>query len=235
MLTRVTLERELRELGLMPVDGQEIGGYWTSLEPDLVRIHLIDPTGVLKSRTKLRQQIVTGLQQKFNALDRKWLEDNRLLFDVVYRQGEPGKQEKAAFGPLDFPVYLLAEQHGVATIRSFMKQHGIPDSLNGQDIYQAADDGWSARDVRAVGIPSGRGYRKVGFIKTHKVFADATADAWLAFVNVIGHELGHMGNRLKHSPAGLMKYPVPLNTPIDFAPLDRAGFLGNVLRLRTLR
>ena len=75
----------------------------------------------------------------------------------------------------------------------------------------------------------------MAFIKTHRVFEDATGELGQAFVNVTAHEIGHMGNRRQHSEKGLMKYPVPLNVDLDFSQDDKYKFLTNLVRLRNLR
>ena len=113
-------------------------------------------------------------------------------------------------GKLDFPVYLLGKQHGYKTIWDLMTQHKIPKTIKKQDLYDIAKACWEQKDTRGCGIPSGECSRKVGFIKTHRVFEDADWEICAKpFVNVTAHEIGHMGNRLQHSKKGLMKYPVP--------------------------
>jgi hypothetical protein len=200
-----------------------------------VRILLIDPAGIFKSSDRLRERFSSKLEEKFNSLDPSWLNQANFRFRAQFIPHEPSDQEKAAFGKLDFPVYLLGKQHGSRTIENLMTQHKIPKTINEQDLYRLAKDCWEQRDTRGCGIPSGRGFRKIGFIKTHRVFEDATGELWQAFVNVTAHEIGHMGNRLQHGKRGLMKYPVPLDVGIEFDNTDKYAFLGDLLRLRGLR
>jgi hypothetical protein len=96
-------------------------------------------------------------------LDPNWLNKESFKFGVEYRSDEPSIK----FGKLDFPVYLLDKQHGYKTIRELMEQHKIPKTINGQNIYDIPEKCWKRRDTRRCGIPSGEGYRKVDFIKTH--------------------------------------------------------------------
>jgi hypothetical protein len=79
------------------------------------------------------------------------------------------------------------------------------------------------------------GWESKACSKTHRVFEDASDEIWQAFVNVTAHEIGHMGNRHKHSKKGLMKYPVPLNVDIDFDEDDKYSFLSDLARLRNLK
>ena len=204
-------------------------------QPDFVRIVLIDPAGIFKNSDGLREAFRSKLEDKFNKLDPNWLKQAHLRFRVEYRSDEPSNEQKAAFGPLDFPVYLLGKQHGYKTIWDLMTRHKIPKTIKNQDLYDIAKECWEQKDTRGCGIPSGQGFRKIGCIKTHRVFDDATGDLWQAFVNVTAHEIGHMGNRLQHSKKGLMKYPVPLNVAIDFDKDDKYPFLSDLLRLRRLR
>src|SRR6516164_9802824 len=166
-------------------------------QPDIVRIILIDPAGIFKNHKKLREEFRSKLEDKFNRVDPKWLKQAHFRFRVQYTPKEPSIEEKAGFRELDFPVYLLGNQHGYKTIQDLMTQHKIPKTIKGQDPYNIAKECWEQRDTRGCGIPSGEGFRKVGFIKTHRVFEDATGDLWQAFVNVTAHEIGHMGNRLQ--------------------------------------
>ncbi|HLB70419.1 MAG TPA: hypothetical protein VJJ51_05185 [Candidatus Methanoperedens sp.] len=236
MRERLKFEREIRDLGLDSTQRRaEIGGFWVTLDSlDIVRIILIDPTGVFKNKDELRKKFMSELENKFNNLDPNWLKKQYFVFKVEYMPNQPADKEKAGFKKLDFPVYLLDKQHGYKTILKLMKQHKIPKIIYGTDIYDLAENGWKNEANRGVGIPSGKGYRKVAFIKTHRVFEDATGDLWQAFVNVTAHEIGHMGNRYKHSKKGLMKYPVPLNKNIDFSTDDKYLFLTNLVRLRNL-
>ena len=204
-------------------------------QPDFVRIILIDPAGIFKNYDKLREDFRSKLEDKFNNLDPNWLKQANIRFRVEFRLGEPSNEEKARFGRFDFPVYLLGKQHGYKTVQDLMTQHRIPKTIDQHDYYDIAKDCWEQKDTRGCGIPSGAGYRKVGFIKTHQVFDGATGDLWRAFVNVTAHEIGHMGNRLQHSKQGLMKYPLPLNVDIDFDNSDKRLFLSDLLRLRHMR
>ena len=186
-------------------------------EPDFVRIILIDPAGILKDRRKLREDFRSQLENKFNNLDPDWLKQANLRFRVQYRSNEPSNEEKARFRNLEFPVYLLGKEHGYKTIFKFMTQHKIPKTIKKQDLFDIAKMCWDARDTWGCGIPSGEGTRKVRFIKTHRVLEVATGDLWQGLVNATAHEIGHMGNRQKHSEKGLMRYPVPPRTSISIS------------------
>ena len=227
-MARIRFENELDDLELF--SGREVQAVVSQSET--VRICLIDPSGVFKDKQKLRHEFMTKLKDKFNDLDAQWLKNAGLKFDVLYLSKEPAN--KANFKKLDFPVYLLAEQHGSKTVLELMKQHKIPPKIGKTDIYDYARDSWQQKDIRGVGIPSDTGFRKVGFIKTQRVFADAPGDFAQAFVNVTAHEIGHMGNRKNHSKKGLMKYPVPLSTDIDFDNADKYLFLSDLMRLKRL-
>jgi hypothetical protein len=77
------------------------------------------------------------------------------------------------------------------------------------DFYRVAEEEWKKKDTWGVGIPSGEGHGRVGFIKTHGVVELATGELWQAFVNATAHEIGHMGNRGRHSERGMMGTPCP--------------------------
>jgi hypothetical protein len=204
--------------------------------PDLFQIILIDPNGVFSNYVRLREQIRSKLEDKFNHLDINWLRQENMRFRVQYRAGMPAGHEKAAFGIFDFPVYLLnTSPDSASLVTDLMREHGIPNRIGNQDFYQIAQDCWKVGHTRGCGIPSGREFKKVGFIKTYRVFQDGKHDPLQAFVNVIAHEVGHMGNLFQHSPDGLMKYPLPLATEIDFNQIDKSRFLGNLRRLRALK
>src|SRR5262249_60244720 len=96
---------------------------------------------------------------------------------------------------------------------------------------------WEAGAERGCGIPSGEGFRKVGFIKTHTVSSDPIGrrDLAQAFLNVTAREIGHMSNICFHDREGLMKYPVPLNMEIDFSLGDRGFILASLTRLKNMR
>lgn len=199
----------------------------------LVRIILIDPNGSLKTLDKLREEVRASLEKKFNDPDPNWSKWNFFRFRVEYLSNEPSDKDKAGFGKLDFPVYLLGTQRW-ETVQGLMEKHRIPKTIEGQDYYDLAKDCWEKEGTRGCGIPSGGGgrFRKVGFIKTHRVFRDGRRDPRQAFVNVTAHETGHMGNLPRHSEKGLMKYPVPLDADIDFDVKDKYLFLSNLQRLR---
>jgi hypothetical protein len=207
----------------------------TQKAPDVVRICLIDPASILRSRSRLREDFRSKLEEKFNKLDEKWLKQHSLTFRVIYVAGEPSDAAKAKLGELDFPVYLLGNQHGSKYVRELMTKHGIPKEINGQDLYELAKDCWELKQARGCGLPSGQGSRKIGFMKVEKVIAEAPADIWQALVNSTAHEIGHMGNRRRHSKKGLMQYPVPQDRFIDFDTADKYLFLNDLLRLRKLR
>jgi hypothetical protein len=203
--------------------------------PDIVRICLIDPAGILKALTRLREDFRSKLEEKFNRLDEKWLRQHALTFRVVYVGGEPSDAAKKRLGELDFPVYLLGKQHGSKYVRELMAKHGVPKEIGDQDLYELAKDCWESRDTRGCGLPSGQGSGKIGFVKADKVIAAAPAEGWQALVNTTAHEIGHMGNRRRHSEKGLMRYPVPQDRFVDFDTADKYLFLGDLLRLRQLR
>ena len=204
--------------------------------PDIFQIILIDPNGVFGNQVRLREQIRSRLEDQFNHLDQNWLRQENIRFRVQYRTGMPARHEKAGFGIFDFPVYLLNNPPDSASlITDLMREHGIPNLVRNYNFYQIAQDCWKVGQTRGCGIPSGDGFKKVGFIKTYRVFQDGRRDPLPAFVNVIAHEVGHMGNLFQHSQDGLMKYPLPLGTGIDFNPIDKSRFLANLRRLRALK
>lgn len=207
----------------------------TAKAPDIVRICLIDPAGILGPATRLREDFRAKLEEKFNKLDEKWLQQHSLTFRVIYVGGEPSDTTKAKLGELDFPVYLLGKQHGSKYVRELMTKHGIPKELAGNDLYELAKDCWESRHTRGCGLPSGQGPKKIGFMKADKVITEAPADSWQALVNSTAHEIGHMGNRRQHSEKGLMRYPVPQDRFVDFDSTDKYLFLSDLLRLRQLR
>jgi hypothetical protein len=214
---------------------EQLGQPPQSRQPDFVRIILIDPAGIFKNDHKLREEIRSKLEDKFNNLDPNWLKQANIRFQAQYISNESSDEEKARFGKLDFPVYLLDRRHNHRVILKLMAEHKIPNTVKGRDYYDLAKRCWEERDTRGCGIPSGEGYRKVGFIKTHQVSVGATGDLWRAFVNMIAHEIGHMGNRLQHSAQGLMKNPTPLHVDIDFENSDKRLFLSDLQRLRLLK
>ena len=216
-------------------DGRLAQPVTTPKAPDVVRICLIDPAGILRSQSTLREDFRSRLEEKFNKLDENWLKQASLTFRVIYVAGEPSDAAKATLRELDFPVYLLGKQHGSKYVLELMAKHRIPKEIGKQDLYELAKDCWESKDVRGCGLPSGSGSRKIGFMKTEKVIAEAPADIWQALVNSTAHEIGHMGNRRQHSQKGLMKYPVPQDRFIDFDNDDKRLFLSDLARLRTLR
>jgi hypothetical protein len=227
-MERIRFENELADLGFMSEREYQVA----VSQVETVRICLIDPAGVFKDKKKLRRDFMTKLKDKFNNLDVQWLKNAGLKFEVLYLSKEP--VNKANFKKLDFPVYLLPAQYGSKTVLELMKQHKIPQKIGKTDIYDYARDSWNQKDIRGLGIPSDAGFRKVGFIKTQRVFDDAPGDFAQAFLNVTSHEIGHMGNRKNHSKKGLMKYPVPLTTDIDFDNADKYLFLSDLMRLKRL-
>jgi hypothetical protein len=229
------LDAHWKETAMYVATGQRLGQTQAGRQPDIVRIILIDSAGDFRNNHQLRSEFASRLEHKFNNIDRNWLRQAHLRFSVQYRSKEPTTAEKAEFGKLDFPVYLLGRQHGYKTIQELMRQHKIPSIIKGQDPYDLAKKCWEKNHTRGCGIPSGEGFRKVGFIKTHRIIEDATGDLWRAFVNVTAHEIGHMGNRLLHSKTGLMKYLLPLNIDIDFDQNDKYLFLSDLLRLRAFK
>lgn len=204
------------------------------------RIILIDLANFFTSKSALRDKFVKALEAKFNNLNPKWLFDHLLRFRVSYQTKEPTSHEKANFGRLDFPIYLLGQQHTDTFIKKLMREHQIPTTIQCRpsvaaiDPFDLADSCWKEKQDRGCGIPPGQGFRKVGFIKTAVVATDPIGKHNLgqAFLNVTSHELGHMLNICHHSPKGLMKSPVPLNVNVDFSVVDTGFLLGSLVRLR---
>jgi hypothetical protein len=171
------------------------------------------------------------------------LKSQLLSFRVEYRQTEPALQEKQNFGRLDFPVYMLGSGHSETFVRKLMQEHLIPNTIQCPTVRQPANPFDLATacmkedQQRGCGIPPGAGFRKIGFIKTHKISTNPIGRRNLeqAFLNVTSHELGHMLNRCDHSTAGLMKYPVRLDADMDFSQGDNGYLLGQLLRLRDFR
>ena len=121
-------------------------------QPDFVRIILIDPAGIIKNNDKLREDYRSKLEDKFNKLDPNWLKQANISFRVEFRLSEPSNEEKARFGKLDFPVYLLGRQHGYKTVRDLMTQHKIPKTIENHDYYDIAKDCWEQKTHEAVGF-----------------------------------------------------------------------------------
>ena len=95
--------------------------------PDIVRICLIDPAGILKSDTRLREDFRSKLEEKFNNLNANWLKQQSLAFRVIYFAGDLSDDTKAKLGELDFPVYLLGKQHKSNYVLELMTKHRIPE------------------------------------------------------------------------------------------------------------
>jgi hypothetical protein len=233
IVERLRLETELKHLGLYESPDREFEK--TDPQPDMVSIFLLDPSGVFKDRQKLCREFVSKLENKFNGMDAATLKNASFKFKVIYGLSEPTKAQKANFRKLDFPVYILDAQHTEGVVIDLMEDHKIPKIIKKTDIYDYARKSWAKDFNRGLGIPSGDGYRKVGFIKANLVFRDGMNDLTQAFVNVTAHEIGHMGNRLNHSEKGLMKYPLPLDKDIAFDPRDKTLFISDLVRLRQLR
>ncbi|NOT46929.1 MAG: hypothetical protein HOP17_04165 [Acidobacteria bacterium] len=229
-MERSRFDAEMKDLAVLDRSHEFENG---QVHEDLVCIFLIDPSGVLQPRDELRKKIIAKLERKFSSLDHAWLKTAKFKFVVIYRGQEPSDKEKAAFRKLDFPVYLLTKQHEERTVIELMEKHRIGKTIKNTDIYKYARNAWSLEQNRGLGIPSGQGYRKVGFIKTHKIFEQA-GDAAQGFINCIAHEIGHMGNITTHTSSGLMKYPVPMDIDITFADGDRNWFFGDLVRLKKL-
>jgi len=204
------------------------------------RIILIDLAGFFSGKAALRTKFTSDLQAKFNNLAPKWLFEQLLKFRVSFQSNEPTPQEKANFGKLDFPIYLLGQQHTENSVKQLMREHQIPKTIQcptvtrSFDPYDRAESCWQEKQDRGCGIPPGQGFRKVGFIKTHAVATDQVGKHHLAqaFLNVTSHELGHMLNICDHSSTGLMKSPVPLNVNVDFSPGAKGFLLGSLVKLR---
>ena len=140
-MERLRFESEMFDLGVI----SERENVNDSQQIETVRFCLIDPGGVFKGKEKLRLEFMKKLENKFNNLDTKWLKSAGLTFKVIYRASEPGDKEKAQFKKLDFPIYLLAEQHRYKTLWKLMKQHKIPQKIKKTDIYDYAKDSWDKR------------------------------------------------------------------------------------------
>lgn len=204
------------------------------------RIILIDLAGFFTGKAALKSKFTSDLQAKFNNLEPKWLFEQLLKFRVSYKSNEPTPHEKANFGKLDFPIYLLGQHHTENFVKQLMREHQIPNSIqcpmvrSSADPFALAESCWQEKEKRGCGIPPGQGFRKVGFIKTHAVARDPVGKHHQAqaFLNVTSHELGHMLNICNHSSAGLMKSPVRLDVNLDFAPSQKGFLLGSLVRLR---
>jgi hypothetical protein len=207
-----------------------------------VRIILIDLANFFTSRDGLRKQFSSRLEDKFNKLEPKWLNQQLLTFKVLYRSTEPTTQEKEKFGNLDFPVYLVGQHHSFDFVRGLMQQHRIPTTFQCPNVRQSTDPFelikacWKDDGRRGCAVPPGQGFRKLAFVKTHNVSADPVGrrDLAQAFLNVTAHELGHMHNLCFHLKDGLMKYPVPLDREIDFSAGAKGRMLTDLVRLRDL-
>ena len=231
-MERSRFQSELNDLEVLDAPRQEFEE--DEVQADIVCIFLLDPSGVLKRRDELRKKITAKLEHKFNTLDHSWLKTVKFKFIVIYKPAEPSDKEKSSFRKLDFPLYLLDKQHTEGVVTDLMEKHKIPKTIKKTDIYKYAREAWRQKDNRGLGIPPDVGHRKVGFIKTQKIFEQAR-DVAQGFVNCIAHEIGHMGNITTHTDNGLMKYPVLLDVDINFAAGDRNWFFGDLVRLKRLK
>jgi thiol-disulfide isomerase/thioredoxin len=209
-----------------------------------VRIILIDLPQFLKVNPAIRNKLTSELEAKLNNIVApENLVQERLMFRVEYRSSEPKLQEKRDFGRLDFPIYFLGSQHSSKTVQKLMEQHQIPDNIKcprikeAFDPYKRAEDWWKEPGRRGLGLPSGQGSRKIGFIRANKIAEDPAArrDLPQAFLNITAHELGHMFNLCDHSTSGLMKYPVSLIDNVDFLTGETGLVVNDLRRLRDLR
>ena len=207
-----------------------------------VRIILIDLPQYFKSNHGLRNKVINELDAKLNNMMPDNLVQERLMFRVEYRSTEPTLQEKQNFRPLDFPIYFLDGRHSLKTVKKLMEQHQIPKTLqcprikDPDDPYELAEKWWEETGRRGLGLPSGQGFRKIGFIRANKIAEDPIArrDLPQAFLNITAHELGHMFNLCRHSKNGLMKYPIPLSGNVDLLPGDLGLAISDLRRLRDM-
>lgn len=182
----------------------------------IVRIILIDPTGIFKNKKEFLEKFSSNLRDKFNNLNVDLLNKLNFMFKVEYRLGYLTRKDVARLGKLDFPVYFLARQHKEETILDLMKLHGIREDR----FLKIGREEWKG-PTRGVGIPSGTGYRKVGFIKADRVFDEAGGESLQAFVDLTKHEIAHMGN--------ITSKQSDLDTDDD-----KYRFIGNLVRLRNM-
>jgi len=235
MPERLRFEQEMADLGLA---AREFGPRTrefeqSSAQPDIVSIILLDPSGVFKDSQDLMKKVLAKLENKFNTINPSWQKMLNYKFVAIYKLGEPSDQAKAAFRKLDFPVYLLTKQDPEGRVTDLMEKHKVPKTGGKIDYYKYARASWSNEGLWGLGIPSEKGYRKVGFIKTHKVFEHAR-DWPRGFANAITHEIGHMGNKLDHSKTGIMKLPLPLDVDLNFNPEDGRLFFADLGRLKSM-
>jgi hypothetical protein len=205
-----------------------------------VEVFLIDPKGLIAK--SLRASIATALEKDLNALyatpvgkqyaQAKW----GAQFAVTYRGTSTSKEERSAFGPLQYAIYLFnghtPDAATAGEIEAIMKEHGIRDAGGGKEQFEAAREGWNAKSVEGLGIQPLEGYRKVGFVKADKIYA-ARGDREITFRNILKHELGHMWNMKKHTDQVMREGIVLADGTLDYSEAQTRMILQEIVRLQT--
>ena len=206
---------------------------------EIVNIILIDRRNLVSDAT--RTAIKTRLTRDLNALgvvkkEPDVLKDKSLRFEVRWESKLPTASQQDSFGKWDFPLYFekahTSDNFTNSEVAKLIQGHGIRNAGRGAGQYQAADAGWSSKDVEGLGIQPLEGYRKLGFIKVDQISARAR-DIETALLNVVKHEFGHMCNITKHASDGLMMASVPIADPkVSYAESDQRAALRELIRLK---
>jgi hypothetical protein len=212
-------------------------------KPRLAEIILIDPNprGPLMTE-EVRDKSLPRVEQDLNRLyastpgKQALKRGEGVTFRVTYRRTATSKAERAAFNPLQYPVYILnghaSDRTTTDAIESLMKDHGISNAGRTVDIYQTVRDGWDDSSVEGLGVPPWIRPQKMGFIKADNIYK-ARGDFVTLFRNIILHELGHMFAQ-SHGD-GVMKRAIVLADASLFFTEDqqtaiRANMRGMVMR-----
>jgi hypothetical protein len=212
-------------------------------KPRLAEIILIDsnPRGPLMT-DEVREKSLPKVEQDLNRLyvsapGKEALKRGEgVTIRVTYRRTATSKAERAAFGVLQYPVYILNGHASNRTktddIVNLTKDHGISNAGRTGDIFEAVREGWEDSNVEGLGIPPWRSPQKVGFIKADNIYK-ARGDFVTLFRNIILHELGHMFGQ-DHGD-GVMKRAIVLADASLFYTEDqqtaiRANVRGMVMR-----
>jgi hypothetical protein len=211
----------------------------SATKPPTAEVCLIDPKGLMGK--SWRSITIASLEKDLNALyettlGKALLQTNRgVRFTVTYRAVMTSKDERRAFGALQYPLYILNGHTNDATtvseIEAIMTEHGIRNAGGGKSHFDEARDGWKAKTVEGLGIPPLQGYRKVGFIKADNIYA-SRGDFETLFRNIIKHELGHMFNMAVHSDQVMRSSIVLGNASLGYSETHAKLIVQEIARLR---
>ena len=210
--------------------------------PAIATVMIYDPQSRLKGRTATA--ILTNLERDLNAIRYPGKPPDFLLtqfglrFEARHLSRMSTADERYNTARLDFPLYILNADTNDATsakqIRELMLDHGIRDAGVAREQFEAAESGWTDRNVEGLGIQPLDGFKKVAFVKGDNV-TKVAKDVEAGFTNVIKHELGHMFNIKMHSSSGVMRSGVQLAAGLlDYTDSNRATILTTLATLKML-